>query len=310
MRIRTRLSVVIGASVVLVYAGLSAYMGHTLTQTVRRGLDRSPAQYGLNYEDVTFRSRVDGLRLDGWLISPDGPPDRRPVVIVHGWNQNRLSEVNSRVLDIAAHLVHGGHPVLLFDLRGWGRSEGGRVSLGPQEMRDLGGAIDFLGSRGLANDGVDLLGYSMGAAVSLLVAPTEPRVRAVVEDSSYAELGSILEAKVPQQSGLPGIFTPGAVLVGSLLSGANLYAVAPLNGIATLAQRGVPLLVIHGEADTVVPVAHGRRLAATYGLRGETYFVPGAEHVRAYDASPATYLARVDSFFDRAETVASSPWEI
>jgi uncharacterized protein len=307
MRIRTPVIVAFAASAALVYAGISAYMGNTLTQTIRRGIDRSPDNYGLTYEDVSFPSRDDGLRLDGWLIQAGA---RRPVIIVHGWNQNRQSEADARVLEIAAHLVRTGHPVLLFDLRGCGRSEGSRFSLGPKEVRDVGGAIDFMAARGLASDGVDVLGYSMGAAASLLVAPTEPRVRAVVEDSGYAELASILDQKVPEQSGLPGLFTPGTVLVGSLLTGANLYSVAPVAGVETLAQHGVPLLVIHGEADSLVPVAHGRRLAATYGPRSETYFVPGAEHVRAYETDPAKYLARVDSFFERAETVAVSQDEI
>jgi hypothetical protein len=83
----------------------------------------------------------------------------------------------------------------------------------------------------------------MDAAASLLVVPTEPRVRAVVEDSGYAELVNTC-------------------------------------------------------------------LAATYRLRSETYFVPGAEHVRAYETDPAQYLARVDSFFERAETAAVSYQEI
>ncbi|MCA1647692.1 MAG: alpha/beta fold hydrolase [Chloroflexi bacterium] len=272
-------------------------------KAVHRALEPTPDQYGLAYENVSFRSRGDGLRLDGWLIQPDPVAARRPpVVMVHGWSQNRASEAHAHVLDIATHLVHGGHTVLMFDLRGWGTSEGSRFSLGPKEVRDVGGAIDFLGARGLDGDGLDLLGYSMGAATSLMIAPSEPRVRAVIEDSGYAELGSILDQHVPEQSGLPSIFTPGSVLVGSVLTGANLYAVSPLSGIALLASRGVPLLVIHGEADTLVPVAHGRRLAAMYGLASETYFVPGAEHVRAYEADPAGYLARVDAFYDRAVT--------
>ena len=84
--------------------------------------------------------------------------------------------------------------------------------MGPRESRDVGGAIDFLGQRGLASDGVDLLGYSMGAAAVLLEAPAEPNVRAVVEDSGYAELASLLNARLPHYSGLALVITPGAVI--------------------------------------------------------------------------------------------------
>jgi len=97
------------------------------------------------------------------------------------------------MLDIAAELVRQGHPVLLFDLRGSGRSGGDHYTMGAKEVWDMGGAIDYLNRRGLAANGVDVLGYSMGGATVLLDAPDEPLVRAVAEDSAYAELGDIID---------------------------------------------------------------------------------------------------------------------
>jgi pimeloyl-ACP methyl ester carboxylesterase len=283
------------------YAGVSARVGDALTATDRRVFDRFPEQYGLAYEDVTFTSREDGLALSGWLLVPAaGTPSGRPIVVVHGWKKDRQSELGSRILDVAAHLVRSGHPVLVFDLRGWGRSQGDRFSMGPREARDVGGAIDFVGRRGLTSDGVDLLGYSMGAAAMLLDAPTDPNVRAVVDDSGFAELASLLNEHVPSYSGLPPLFTPGAVLAAGIFTGVNMYSVRPVDGMATLAARGVPLLIIHGEADTLVPVAHARRLAAAYGQRAETFLVPGAEHVGAFKAGTVEYLQRLDDFFHRA----------
>jgi hypothetical protein len=69
-----------------------------------------------------------------------------------------------------------------------------------------------------------------------------------------------------------------------------------LGGALDFLARSVPLLVIHGEGDTLVPVAHGQRIAATYGPGAHTPFVPGTEHVHAYAADPRRYLARVDAF--------------
>jgi pimeloyl-ACP methyl ester carboxylesterase len=291
----------LAAVVVLAYAGISAHVGNALTATQHRTFDRFPHQYGVASEDVAFTSREDGLLLSGWLLLPAaGSQSERPIVVVHGWQRDRQSELDSRILEVAAHLVRSGRPVLVFDLRGWGQSHGDRFSLGPREARDVGGAIDFLGRRGLAADGVDLLGYSMGAAAMLLEVPTEPRVHAVVEDSGYAELASVLNEQVPNYSGLPAPFTPGAVFAAGVLTGVNLYTVRPVDGVATLAARGVPLLIIHGEADTLVPVSHARRIAAAYGQRAETFFVPGAEHVGAFKAEAGVYLKRLDDFFHRA----------
>jgi uncharacterized protein len=289
------------------YVGITGYMGHTLTTTEHRPFERFPEDYGLAYEEVTFRSSDDGLSLAGWLLDPtQGVVRFRPVIMVHGWKRDRQSELDSRALEVAAHLVGRGHSVLMLDLRGWGRSEGTRFSLGPAEARDVRGAIDLLAQRRLADGGVDLLGFSMGAATTLIVADADPRVRAVVEDSGYAELSEVLDREVPRVSGLPPLFTPGTVIAAGLLTGTDLYAVRPIAIMAGLAERRVPVLVIHGEGDTLVPVANGRRLAATYGQQAETYFVPGAEHVQAYAADPTRYLARVDAFFAGTETDAAT----
>jgi len=291
--------VLVALVAVVAYVVICGRMALVLTEPSRQPFLSSPEQYGLAYESVTFPSRVDAIPLDGWLLLPPADaPARRPIVAVHGRASDRTREADGHLLEIAAALVRDGHPVLLFDLRGSGRSGGVRYTLGVLEVRDVGGAIDFLQQRGLVTDGADLLGYSMGASTALLLAPNEPSVHAIVEDSGYAELASLLADQVPRYSGLPGIFTPGMVLLARPLVGIDAYAIRPIDGVPSLAARGVPLLVIHGEADATVPVDHGYRLAAAYGAGAQTLFVPGAGHVRSYATEPETYLARVIAFFD------------
>jgi pimeloyl-ACP methyl ester carboxylesterase len=245
---------------------------------------------------------VDKLPLDGWLLSPSsGRPARRPVVMVHDRGTDRQRGVFGHILAIAAHLVQQDHPVLLFDLRGSGQSAGDRFTLGVKEVRDVGGAIDFLQRRGLADDGVDLLGYSMGAATALLLAPKEPLVRAVAEDSGYGDLGAVVDDQVRNVDPFQRLFAPGTILMSRLLLGVDIYAVRPIDGLSQLAERSTPLLVIHGDADSVVPVSQGRSLAAAYGPRAETLFVPNAEHLRSYEVNPAGYATRIAAFFDRAD---------
>jgi pimeloyl-ACP methyl ester carboxylesterase len=286
---------------VLTYSLICGYMALTLTETNKLPLLDSPERYGLSYESVSFPSRVDGMRLDGWLLEPPtGVAPRRPIVVVHGWKSDRTREADKHMLDIAAQLVRHGYPTLLFDLRGSGQSAGDRFTLGVQEVRDVGGAIDFLDRRGLASDGVDLLGYSMGGATVLLAAPDEPLVRAVAEDSGYADLRNLLDTEVPKGSGLPGFFTPGVVFAARPIVGGDLYAVRPVDGAPILATRGVPLLVIHGQADDFVHIENGYRIAAAYGANVQTYYVSGAGHVRNYEVDPATYIARLAAFFDGA----------
>jgi uncharacterized protein len=281
------------------YVAICSYMALSLTRVERHPFTRFPEGYGLAYESVNFPSRVDMTPLDGWLMAAGSAPARLPVIMVHGKGSDRQAEANGHVLDIAAQLVQDGHPVLMFDLRGSGRSGGDRFTLGAEEVRDVGGAIDFLSTHGLADQGVDLLGFSMGASTSLLLAPAEREARAVVDDSGYAELGSILEDQAPKASGLPGWFTPGMAFMARPLLGIDAYTIRPVDGMPALAAGGTRLMVIHGTADQTVPVSDGYELAAAYGPGAETYFVPGAGHVRSYEVDPATYMARLTAFLDR-----------
>lgn len=284
------------------YAAACGFVALAMTRPRRVPFERSPDQYGLEFESVGFPSRIDRIPLDGWLLpAPPEAPSRRPIVMVHGMGSDRQQEAGGRALEIAAALVRNGHPVLMFDLRGSGRSGGDRFTLGAQEVRDVGGALDFLAGRGLCPKGVNLLGYSMGAATALLLTAIEPRVRAVAEDSGYAYLNGVLDHQLPKMSRLPRFFTPGVVFAARSLLGVDAYSIRPVEAVAGLGARAVPLLVIHGEADTVVPVDHGRLLATAYGPAVDTLFVPGAEHVVSYAADPAAYLAQLTAFFDRSE---------
>lgn len=287
---------------IVVYVAVCGYMAVVLTQADRVPLARSPEAYGLRYETVRFFSRADGIPLQGWLLTPPaGTPQRRVVVSVHGKGGNRENGPGGGSLEISAHLVRQGHTVLAFDLRGAGESGGARFTLGVREVHDVAGAVDFLEQRGLAAGGVNLLGYSMGAATSLLEGAEDRRVRAIAEDAGYADLGDILDVQVPKASGLPRFFTPGTLLMARPLLGLDANRIRPIEGLAALADRGVPLLVIHGEDDPLIPVRHGRRLAAAYGAGAETLFVPGAGHIRSYVTDPGTYVDRLVGFFARAE---------
>jgi dipeptidyl aminopeptidase/acylaminoacyl peptidase len=257
-------------------------------------------------EDVTFASQQDHLQLRGWLLSRPGAPvptgpDARLIIFVHGRNGTR-DDPSIGLVPIAASLVQQGYPVLTFDLRGHGESAGSRYSLGWYERRDLEGAVDWAEQRGFGQIGV--FGFSMGGATALLTAAADPRIRAVALDSAYAELAPILDVQVPKASGLPPVFTPGTLLMVRLLYGYDVRAIRPVAAMAQLRDR--PILILHGEADALVPVADAERLwGARYGSGSDPYRAyihrfPGATHVGSYQSDPTTYLTRVLSFWAAA----------
>ncbi len=280
----------------VVYIGISAYMVNQLTLTTRRSVVNNPAADGLSFENISFRSRRDDVTLRGWLLKA-ADDQGRVVIMVHGHNSARDDE-STGMYRVAKHLVEQNFSVLMFDLRGYGQSEGERFSLAWFEQQDVRGAIAFVQSRGYQHIG--LLGYSMGAASSLLAAADEPAVKAVVEDSGYADLIDVLNREIPRRSGLPGIFTPGVVLMAKVLYGIEATAVKPAEAAARLAPR--PLLIIHGESDRLIPFESAERIwHARYGDGtpdpATYYIVPGADHTQSFKTDNAAYMQKVGGFF-------------
>jgi alpha-beta hydrolase superfamily lysophospholipase len=291
-----RILLVVALLLTVSYLGISAYMVEQLPRTTRRCVVNNPAADALNFENISFRSLRDDLTLRGWLLKADAD-EGRVVIMVHGYNGARDDE-NNGMYRVAQALLAQHFSVLMFDLRGCGQSEGDRFSLAWFEQQDVRGAIRYAQSRGYAHIG--LLGYSMGAASSLLAAADEPAVQAVVEDSAYADLMDVLDREVPKRSGLPGIFTPGIVLMAKFMYGIEATAVKPAEAAARLGSR--PLLIIHGQDDTLIPFESAERIwHARYGAGtpdpATYYIVPGADHTQAFKTENAEYMRKVGGFF-------------
>ena len=156
----------------------------------RAPIERTPAEVGLDYEDVAFKAG-DGVDLKGWFI-PSGQSSGPAVVLVHGWMWNRVGNVAGKVpvddrdvdfLPVTKALHDAGFHVLLFDLRLHGESGKSRhlVTFGPIEARDFIGAVNYLRSRAdVDGQRIGALGISMGGSIALHGAPDCQPIKALL----------------------------------------------------------------------------------------------------------------------------------
>ncbi|MFO7248377.1 MAG: alpha/beta fold hydrolase [Bacillota bacterium] len=283
--------------------GVSLYVGWQLTHPVRKALTGTLADAGLAYEAITFPSVGDEepLTLRGWYLAAranGAKPKPGVIVFAHGYRQNRLQE-DVPALALARDLVRAGYDVLLFDFRNSGQSPGRLTTVGILEQRDLLGAVRYARER-RPDARVGLLGFSMGAATAIQVAAASPDVAAVVADSPFADLKAYLRENLSVWSGLPhSPFTPLILSLIPPLIGADPEAMSPVRAVA--AFDGRPLLLIHGTADTKIPLADSRAIArqAQGHAEVELWTVEGADHVKAYARDPAVYTKKVLAFFDQ-----------
>ena len=255
---------------------------------------RSPAEAGLAFENVTFKSS-DGLTLRGWWIPAPGsgraPGYRRGIIQMHG----HAGSMDPDIQYVPAWHAAGLN-VLMFDFRAHGRSEGRLSTFGYLERRDVQGAIRFLqhekGVRRIA-----LVGFSLGAMVSILSAPVCPQADAVVADGAPARIRSALtvwglEHHLPLW--FASLLAWMAVCGASLRLGANLFHYEPVRWIGQIAPR--PLMIVHGDLDQYCPDFQDL-LAAAHPT--ELWRVPDVGHVQASQVYPEEYRRRVVAFLDR-----------
>jgi len=237
--------------------------------TPRVPASRTPAGLGLRYEDLRIPT-VRGKWLHGWWIPAARPAGAPGLVLMHGWSRNV-----ERMLPFLEPLHGMGFNLLAVDARCHGESdEDGHANM-LKFSEDIRAAVDALAVTGGTDPGrLGVLGLSVGGAAALHAAAHDPRIRAVVTVGAFAHPGE-LTAHDLRQRGLPA---PLATLVVAYVErqvGVPLDELAPE---AHVGRIGVPVLLVHGERDVVVPVEHARRLAAAGGRTVELLLLPERGH--------------------------------
>ena len=194
-------------------------------------IEQTPADFTLAYRDLTLETE-DGESLHGWWISAR-TPSLGHVLLCHG----NAGNVGDRVLH-ARLLTSAGFDVLVFDYRGYGQSSGRPTEEGT--YRDARAARRaLLCQERVEESRILYLGESLGGAVAVALALEAPP-RGLVLQSAFTSVRDLARFHYPL---LPRAAVPDAY-----------------PSLRRIRQLEAPLLVLHGECDEVVPLAHGRAL--------------------------------------------------
>jgi dipeptidyl aminopeptidase/acylaminoacyl peptidase len=249
----------------------------------------TPWEFQADYEEVDLVT-ADGVSFGAWFFRQPGSP--QTIVVSGGHKGQRQSS-----LGIAIALWRKGFNVLLYSYRGMPGSDRATITMGIREVLELQAVIAFARRR-IRDARIGLLGYSMGAVVSMLGGAGEPSVQALVLDSPFSDLRLLLHENIRRLALLPGALFTGAVGAWlRLRTGARLADASAMAALSALEPR--PLFFIHGGADELTSVQHSRRLYDAYRGPREIWIVQGAPHTGAYFADRDLYVERVAGFFGR-----------
>ena len=248
-------AVALGVAAIVVLAAREAnLLDRLLVYFPVRTLDATPADLGMDYEDVYFET-ADGVTLHGWYVP--GADDDVCVVWFHG----NAGNIGHRVYNLALMHSRVGASVFLFDYRGYGRSEGSPSE--PGLYLDAEAAVEQARLRcGVSDDGIVLFGRSLGGAVAVEMATRRP-FRAVVVESAFT---SVKEMARDSNRLISRFLPPFMVVKGKYDSLAKMPSVLS------------PVLIVHGDADRTVPHRMGLALYEAAPEPKSVHVVEGAGH--------------------------------
>jgi dipeptidyl aminopeptidase/acylaminoacyl peptidase len=250
--------------------------------------EKTPADYGLTYEDLSLQAK-DGLKISGWYI----PSQNGAVVIdIHGYKGCR-----EWLLEPAKMLSGHGYGVMLIDLRTHGLSEGDIITFGRTEVYDVDAALEYLLHRPEVDPSrIGIIGHSIGGAVAILYASKNPVIKTVISDCAYVSLNEEVNTAL-EKFGVPSVLSPMILNFAEKKMGFKVDNYAPVKYIGAISPR--PILLMQGGKDDMVPSDSGKRLYEAAGEPKELWFEPELNHVCFLTDMPKEYETRVTGFLDK-----------
>lgn len=243
---------------------VSSALEHHFLYFPTPNLVATPQEYGLDYEEVRFEA-TDGTLLNGWLIP--GRPEF-PLVLFCMGNAGNMSYR----LDNLQFLRKLGASVFIFDYRGYGQSRGKASEAGLYS--DAEGALEFLRQRGWQTDRMIFFGRSLGAAVALQTALQHPPASLVLE-SPFTSMQAMGRTHYPLLY----------LLLGWVIE-------AKYDNLAKINRLESPLLIFHGEQDSICPPAMARTLYERAPEPKELVWLSGANHNETFALGGQPYRGK------------------
>lgn len=264
-------------------------------QNLRLWVDSLEHSGALHDTSITIEGR--GTLHALWIAS--AVPCNKVAVLLHGYRDRAES-----MLHIGYLYNHEmGFNVLLPHLHAHGESDGDHIDMGWLDRNDVMQWMDVANQmfRGDSTQSQMVVhGISMGAATAMCVSgeKNKPYVKCFVEDCGYTSVWDEFSGELRKQFDLPQF--PLLYTASGLCKLRYGWTFSEASALQQVKKSTLPMLFIHGDADTFVPFRMLNELynAKTHGYK-EKYIAHGTAHARAYTEHQDEYTSRVESFVKR-----------
>ena len=233
-------------------------------------VDRNPGDSGAQFDNVTLPLKGD--QLAGWWV-PSQAPHARTQLYLHGNAANVAAN-----LDQVMRFRNNGLNVFIIDYRGYGRSTGGP----PREnllYEDAERAWEYLVvERKIRPADIVIYGHSVGGAVAIHLASNHPEAGALITEGAFTSIADMA-------NGSPAAYLP-----------LRRILTERFDSISRIGSLHLPKLIIHGDADTMVPPLMARHLYDAAPNPKQLAMIPGGGHEDSAESNAAAYFAALNAF--------------
>lgn len=272
----------------LTWFGLKKIAPGAICMPFRHSLNNTPADRGLDYEELTLNSS-DGTLLKGYKVLPKDSV-HGVMILVHG-----IGGCKEHFIGTAEALTKQGIVSYLFDNRAHGRSGGKFCTYGYHEKEDIAAIIDRI-EKDFPDAKIGIWGNSLGGAIAIQALEYDKRLSMGIIESTFTDLEQIVydySKRIMKGFSLRFI-TDYALKEAGQFADFEPHKVKPLTSVRNIKQ---PVLIAHGDKDLNISYKYGESLYKNLASeRKEFHLIQGAGHSNLYAFGGEKYYQALMAF--------------
>lgn len=242
------------------------------------------------HEDV-YQKSGDGLNLHAVYFPQE---QDRLVICFHGYTGQAMSDFSG----LSEYYLTRGYSMLQVDQRAHGKSEGEYIGFGCLDRIDACAWIDWVIRQCGESVKIVLHGISMGASTVLMTSGLSlpPQVKGVISDCAFTSPKEVFTHVLHSMYHMPAF--PIMQITDSINQKKAGYGLDECNAAREVRKAKVPILLIHGDADTFVPCSMCDEIEKNCASRTTKLIVKGAAHAESYYKDMEAYEQAMTEFLE------------
>jgi len=287
------------------YLGVSGVLLKSLLKNDIITSPNTPKDINLDYKEISFLNSYDGSKVNAWIIPHSKKISERPWVIIIPDKRTNMIDPIKGTLGLIKGLNKEKYNILIYDTKNNNESYSRNYKIiGEFEQMQTIGAINFLKNElSIKEDKIALLGFGFGGSLAIIIGSKFQNIGAIISDSAFADL------EILWKNSLKGIkkpfnyFIPGAKILANIFLQNNINDISPF---AYLSQSEIPIMILHGLDDKIVPPEHGRMLARASGYdfvenkskKQKIIIEENIGHLDSFLSNPKQYVENIRIFLE------------